>query len=68
MSTTIRYKCTLKPGITIKRGEGVGRGDGFVYLYGDGPWGELGLADLATREIEPLGTTEEGLQDRRATS
>jgi hypothetical protein len=64
----IRYRCTLKPGVTIKRGEGVGRGDGFVYLYGDGPWVGLAAADVATREPEPLGAIQEGLRDNRVTS
>jgi hypothetical protein len=59
--TTTRYKCTLKSGTTFPRGDGT-KGDGFVTLYGDGPWGggKITLADLATREPCPLVLTEGG--------
>ncbi len=44
-----RWKCTLKPGVNLIRGAGAASIDGFVYLYGDGPWDGLTVDDLATR-------------------
>jgi hypothetical protein len=48
-----RFKCTLKPGVSIPRGVGVGELTA-IYVYGPGPWGAISSADLATCEACPI--------------
>jgi hypothetical protein len=60
-----RYKCTLKPGVSIERGVGAGPFTGVVYLYGDGPWGTLTLDDIETRIPCPAESETVSMQDGR---
>ena len=59
-----RYKCTLKPGVSIERGVGTGELDA-VYLYGDGPWGKLTLDDIESRTECPIESEAVSMQDGR---
>jgi hypothetical protein len=54
MSKSQRFKCTLKPGVTISRGQGIVGELKAIYVYGPGPWGSIYSADLATCEACPI--------------
>jgi hypothetical protein len=62
-----RYKCTLRPGGTVQKGVGTKPDEeGFVYLYGDGPWVCLTMDDVAARAEYPLESEPVTLEGRDA--